>query len=56
MAGFFGIPVEDQYHLEVMIEAPGFNCTLSPWTQVGHAFILIVLSASYKHVPIQLHF
>lgn len=30
-AGFFGIPVEDQYNLEVMIEAPGFNCTLAPW-------------------------
>ena len=34
MAGFFGIPAEDQYNLEVMIEAPGFNCTLAPWNSV----------------------
>jgi hypothetical protein len=32
--GFFGIPAEDQYNLEVMIEAPGFNCTLAPWNAV----------------------
>lgn len=32
--GFFGIPAEDQYNLEVMIEAPGFNCTLAPWNTV----------------------
>ncbi|EIW65622.1 hypothetical protein TREMEDRAFT_36131 [Tremella mesenterica DSM 1558] len=30
-AGFFGIPAEEHYHLEVMIESPGFNGTLSPW-------------------------
>lgn len=30
-AGFFGIPHEDQFNLEVIIEAPGFNCTLSPY-------------------------
>jgi hypothetical protein len=34
MEGFFGIPAEDQYNLEVMIEAPGFNCTLAPWNSV----------------------
>ena len=33
--GFFGIPAEDQYNLEVMIEAPGFNCTLAPWNSVS---------------------
>lgn len=32
--GFFGIPTEDQYNLEVMIEWPGYNCTLAPYTQV----------------------
>lgn len=36
-AGFFGIPAEDQYNLEVMIEAPGFNCTLAPWNAVRRA-------------------
>lgn len=30
-AGFFGIPTEGQYHLEVMIEWPGFNTTLAPY-------------------------
>ncbi|KAH8084590.1 putative phytase [Filobasidium floriforme] len=30
-AGFFGIPVEDQYNLAVMIESPNYNCTLSPY-------------------------
>lgn len=30
-AGFFGIPDEDQYNLLVMIEAPGFNCSLAPY-------------------------
>ncbi|GHJ87932.1 hypothetical protein NliqN6_4334 [Naganishia liquefaciens] len=30
-SGFFGIPVEDQFNLEVMIEWPGFNCTLAPY-------------------------
>ncbi|WWC90320.1 uncharacterized protein L201_005253 [Kwoniella dendrophila CBS 6074] len=30
-AGFFGIPAEDQYNLEVSIEAPGFNNSLAPW-------------------------
>lgn len=30
-AGFFGIPAEDQYNLEVMIEWPGFNCSLAPY-------------------------
>lgn len=34
MEGFFGIPAEDQYNLEVMIESPGFNCTLAPWNSV----------------------
>jgi hypothetical protein len=34
ISGFFGIPAEDQYNLEVMIEAPGFNCTLAPWNSV----------------------
>jgi hypothetical protein len=34
MIGFFGIPAEDQYNLEVMIESPGFNCTLAPWNSV----------------------
>lgn len=34
MAGFFGIPAEDQYNLEVMIESPGYNCTLAPWNAV----------------------
>jgi hypothetical protein len=33
-SGFFGIPVEDQYNLAVMIESPGFNCTLSPYAMV----------------------
>lgn len=33
-AGFFGIPAEDQYHLEVTVEAPGFNNTLAPWNTV----------------------
>ncbi|WRT68776.1 uncharacterized protein IL334_005756 [Kwoniella shivajii] len=31
-SGFFGIPAEDQYNLEVTIEAMGFNNTLAPWT------------------------
>lgn len=30
-AGFFGIPDDGQYNLEVMIEAPGFNCSLAPY-------------------------
>ncbi|BEI80529.1 hypothetical protein CcaverHIS002_0110580 [Cutaneotrichosporon cavernicola] len=30
-AGFFGIPAEDQYNLEVMIEWPGFNSSLAPY-------------------------
>ncbi|WVQ68657.1 uncharacterized protein L199_006866 [Kwoniella botswanensis] len=30
-AGFFGIPADDQYNLEVTIEAPGFNNTMAPW-------------------------
>lgn len=30
-AGFFGIPDQGQYNLEVMIEAPGFNCSLAPY-------------------------
>ncbi|WWC71201.1 uncharacterized protein I206_105154 [Kwoniella pini CBS 10737] len=30
-AGFFGIPTENQYNLEVTIEAPGFNNTMAPW-------------------------
>ncbi|KAK4690069.1 hypothetical protein P7C73_g38, partial [Tremellales sp. Uapishka_1] len=30
--GFFGFPAEEQYNLEVMIEAPGFNCTLAPYS------------------------
>jgi hypothetical protein len=34
MVGFFGIPAEDQYNLEVMIESPGYNCTLAPWNAV----------------------
>lgn len=34
MLGFFGYPAEEQYNLEVMIEAPGFNCTLAPWNVV----------------------
>jgi hypothetical protein len=38
MSGFFGIPSEDQYNLEVMIEAPGFNCTLAPWNSVRPHF------------------
>ncbi|ORX38214.1 histidine phosphatase superfamily [Kockovaella imperatae] len=29
--GFFGYPAESQYNLEVMIESPGFNCSLAPW-------------------------
>ncbi|KAJ9111687.1 hypothetical protein QFC19_001046 [Naganishia cerealis] len=33
---FFGIPVEDQYNLEVMIESPGYNCTLAPYTQCAN--------------------
>jgi hypothetical protein len=35
MLGFFGIPVEDQYNLEVMIESPSYNCTLSPYAIVS---------------------
>nr|XP_031863805.1 uncharacterized protein CI109_000447 [Kwoniella shandongensis]KAA5530877.1 hypothetical protein CI109_000447 [Kwoniella shandongensis] len=31
-SGFFGIPADDQYNLEVTIEAPGFNNTLAPYT------------------------
>jgi hypothetical protein len=34
IVGFFGIPAEDQYNLEVMIESPGYNCTLAPWNAV----------------------
>jgi hypothetical protein len=34
-SGFFGIPAEDQYNLEVMIEWPGFNNTLAPWNTVS---------------------
>ncbi|RSH94137.1 hypothetical protein EHS25_003940 [Saitozyma podzolica] len=30
-AGFFGIPAGDQFNLEVMIEAKGFNNSLAPW-------------------------
>ncbi|WVQ79561.1 hypothetical protein IAT38_001660 [Cryptococcus sp. DSM 104549] len=30
--GFFGFPADDQYNLEVTIEAPGFNNTLAPYT------------------------
>lgn len=30
-AGFFGIPDTKQHNLEVMIEAPGFNCSLAPY-------------------------
>lgn len=30
-AGFFGIPAEDQYNLEVMVEWPGYNCSLAPY-------------------------
>jgi len=33
-AGFFGYPAEESYNLEVMIESPGFNCTLAPWNAV----------------------
>lgn len=29
-AGFFGIPAEDQYELELTIETPGFNNTFAP--------------------------
>lgn len=36
-AGFFGIPAEPQYNLEVMIEWPGFNCTLSPYYGVSRS-------------------
>ncbi|WVN90098.1 uncharacterized protein L203_105333 [Cryptococcus depauperatus CBS 7841] len=35
-AGFFGIPAEDQYNLEVIIEAPGFNNSLAPYTTCLH--------------------
>lgn len=31
-AGFFGIPAEEQYNLEVTIEWPGYNNTLAPYT------------------------
>lgn len=34
-SGFFGIPAEDQFNLEVMIEWPGFNCTLAPYMHVS---------------------
>jgi hypothetical protein len=34
LSGFFGIPAEDQYNLEVMVESPGYNCTLAPYLQV----------------------
>ncbi|KLT42693.1 phosphoglycerate mutase-like protein [Cutaneotrichosporon oleaginosum] len=30
-AGFFGIPAEEQYNLEVMVEWPGYNCSLAPY-------------------------
>ncbi|KAE8542028.1 hypothetical protein D1P53_002205 [Cryptococcus gattii VGV] len=30
--GFFGVPTDDQYNLEVTIEAPGINNTLAPYT------------------------
>lgn len=33
--GFFGVPADDQYNLEVTIEAPGFNNTLAPFTTVS---------------------
>jgi hypothetical protein len=36
-AGFFGIPAEDQFNLEVMIESKGFNNTLAPWNTVSEA-------------------
>ena len=29
-AGFWGLPFEDQYHQMYMVEAPGYNNTLSP--------------------------
>ena len=32
--GFFGYPADEQYNLEVMVESPGFNCTLAPWNTV----------------------
>src|SRR5690348_974737 len=37
-AGFFGIPAEDQFNLEVMIESKGFNNTLAPWNTVSEVF------------------
>ncbi|KAL7422599.1 hypothetical protein Q5752_003247 [Cryptotrichosporon argae] len=36
-SGFFGIPAEEQYHLEVQIEAPGFNSTLAPYYMCPNA-------------------
>ncbi|KAJ9106890.1 hypothetical protein QFC20_003898 [Naganishia adeliensis] len=36
-SGFFGIPAEDQYNLEVMIEWDGYNCTLSPYKHASHS-------------------
>lgn len=47
--GFFGYPAEESYNLEVMIESPGFNCTLAPWNSVGT--ILFVLRAIQIRVP-----
>jgi hypothetical protein len=35
IAGFFGFPAEEQYNLEVMVESPGFNCTLAPYGVVS---------------------
>lgn len=34
LLGFFGIPAEDQYNLEVTIEWSGFNNTLAPYSTV----------------------
>lgn len=34
LLGFFGIPAENQYNLEVLIESPGYNCTFAPYLQV----------------------
>ncbi len=33
--GFFGIPGEDQYNLEVTVEWEGYNNTLAPYTTVS---------------------
>ncbi|KAJ9121586.1 hypothetical protein QFC22_002205 [Naganishia vaughanmartiniae] len=53
---FFGIPAEDQYNLEVMIEWPGYNCTLSPYTQCANDNLDLAKSVKDKLTVWENHF